>query len=95
MVIVVMDRPDQVKVKNLITNRGSLVHASRLRPFKHLKDMFAENIKSLVAADLDEFYVEKIIGYTGTGNNPKRRKFRIRWRGVDDTMMDWAVVKDL
>ena len=98
MVITVMDRPDLVKVKDLITNRKSLVHASRLRPFKHPKDMSAEKIESLVAEDLDEFYVEKIIGHTGTGKNPKRWKFRVRWRDYepeDDTMLDWAAVKDL
>jgi hypothetical protein len=98
MVITAMDRPDLVKVKDLITNRESLVHASRLRPFKHPKDMSAEKIESLVAADLDEFYVEKIIGHTGAGKNPKRWKFRVRWRGYepeDDTMLDWAAVKDL
>ena len=75
MVITVMDRPDLVKVKDLITDR-----------------------ESSVAADLDEFYVEKIIGHTGTGKNPKRWQFRVRWRGYepeDDTMLDWAAVKDL
>ena len=69
MVITVMHRPDLVKVKNLITNRESLVHASRLRPFKHPKDMSVEKIESLVA--VDEFYVENIFGHTGTGKNPK------------------------
>ena len=49
-----MDHPDLVKVKNLITNRESFVHASRLRPFNHPKDMSAEMIESLVAADLDD-----------------------------------------
>ena len=60
--------------------------------------MSAEKIESLVAADLDEFYAEKIIGHTGTGKNPKRWKFRVRQRGYepeDDTMLDWAAVKDL
>ena len=98
MVITVMDRPDLVKVKDLITNRESLVHASRLRPFKHPKDMSAEKIESLVAADLNEFCEEKIIGHIGTGKNPKRWKFRVRWRGYepeDDTMLDWAAVKNL
>ena len=52
-----MDRPDLVKVKDLITNRVSLVHASRLRPFKHPKDMSAEKIDSLVAADDDDLDV--------------------------------------
>ena len=33
--------------------------------------MSAEKIESLVAADLDEIYVEKIIWHTGTDKNPK------------------------
>ena len=61
MVVTVMDRPDLVLVKDLITNRKSLVHTSRLRPFKHPKHMSTEKIESLVAADLDEFYVGKIL----------------------------------
>ena len=79
-----------------ITNSESMVHASRLRPFKHIKDILQEKIKSLVATDLDEFYVEKIIGHSGVGKNPK--KFRVRWLGYepkDDTMLDWAAVKNL
>ena len=79
MVITVMDRPDLVKVEDLITNRESLVHASRLRPFKHLKDMSAEKIESLVAADLDEFYVEKVIGHTGAGKNPMEVQSSLAW----------------
>ena len=71
-VITVMDRPDLVKVKDLITNPESLVHASRLRPFKHPKDMSVDKIESLVAADLNELYVDKIIGHTCTGKNPKK-----------------------
>jgi len=57
IIITVMDRPDLVRVKDLITNQESVVHASSLRPFKHPKDMI-----SLVAANLDEFHVEKLLG---------------------------------
>ena len=57
-----------------------------------------ENIESSVVSDLAEFYVEQIIGYTCNGKNPKKWKFRIHWGGYepeDDTMVDWAAVKDL
>jgi len=39
MVITAIDHPDLVKVRDLITNKESMVHANRLRPFKHPKDM--------------------------------------------------------
>ena len=42
--------------------------------------------------------MEKNIGHTGTGKNPKRLKFRVRWRGYepeDDATLDWAAIKDL
>ena len=71
MVITSIDRPDLVKVRDLITNKESMVHANRLRPFKHPKDMPREKIEALVAADLDEFYVEKIIGHSGVGKEPR------------------------
>ena len=44
MVITSMDRPDLVKVRDLITNKESMVHANRLRPFKHPKSMSKEQI---------------------------------------------------
>ena len=57
-----------------------------------------QQIEALVATDPDEFYVEKIIGHSGSGKNPKKWKFRVRWLGYepeDDTILDWAAVKDL
>ena len=47
---------------------------------------------------MDEFYVEKIIGLSGTGKNPKKWKFLVRWLGYepeDDTRLDWESVEDL
>ena len=38
MVITSIDRPDLVKVRDLITNKESMVHENRLGPFKHPKD---------------------------------------------------------
>ena len=75
MVTTVVDHPDLIIVKDLSTNRESLVHASRLIPFTHPKDMSTEKIESLVAADWDEFHVEKIIGHTGTRKNTGSSEF--------------------
>jgi len=41
VVITVMDRQDLVKVRDLITNKESMVHANRLRPFKHQQKLLA------------------------------------------------------
>ena len=60
--------------------------------------MSKQQIEALAATDLDDFYVEKIIGHSGAGKNPKNWKFRVRWLGYepeDVTMLDWAAVKDL
>ena len=38
------------------------------------------------------------IGHSGTGKNPKKWKFQVRWLGYeleDNTMLNWAAVKDL
>ena len=49
-------------------NKESMVHANRIR----LKDMTREKIETLVATDLDEVYVEKIIKHSGTGKNSEK-----------------------
>jgi hypothetical protein len=57
-----------------------------------------EEAISLAAADMDEFFVEKIIRHAGRGNNPKRWKYLVRWLGYeegDDQWLSWAAVKDL
>jgi hypothetical protein len=98
MVIQSIDRPDLIKVRDLLNNKISLVHTSRLRVFNHPADMTEEEATALAAVDLDEFYVEKIVGHTGTGRNPKRMEFKVRWLGYepeDDTWMPWKSVKDL
>ena len=71
-----------IKVRDLITNKQwTMVHANRIRPFNHPKNMPKEKIEILAATDLDEFYVEKNIGHSSTGKNAKKWKFRVRWLG--------------
>jgi hypothetical protein len=91
-------RPDLIKVRDLLSNAISLVHTSRLRPFRHPANMTLEEAIALAAADMDEFFVEKIIRHAGPGNNPKRWKYLVRWLGYeegDDQWLSWAAVKDL
>ena len=75
MAITAIDQPDLVKVRDLITNKESMVHANRICPL--YRSMPKEQIEALAATDLDEFYVEQIIGHSVTGKNPKKWKFRV------------------
>ena len=65
MVITAIDRPDLVKVRDLIIKRESMVYAT----FQASQDMPRKEIESLVATDLDEFNVQKYFGYSGTETN--------------------------
>jgi hypothetical protein len=99
MVIDVIDRPDLIKVRDIITDKVSLVHASRLIPFRHPANMTEEEAKELAAVDMDEFFVEEIVSHRDYGQtNPRRWEYQVRWRGYepeDDTWLPWKSVKDL
>jgi hypothetical protein len=98
LVIVAIDRPDLIKVRDLISNKISLVHTDRVRPFKHPKTMTLAEATALAAVDMDEFYVEKIVYVEKNGKNKKKWRFKIRWLGYepdDDTWLGWDAVKNL
>ena len=56
LIIVAIERPDIITVKDLISNKVMKVHTSRLRLFRHPANMGIEEISALAAVDLDEFY---------------------------------------
>jgi hypothetical protein len=98
MVIHSIERPDLIQVRDLTTNKLSLVHTSRLRVFRHPAEMTEEEATALAAVDMDEFYVEKIVEHSGSGKNPKKWMYRVRWLGYEpeeDTWLPWASVKNL
>jgi hypothetical protein len=98
LVIVAIDRPDLIKVRDLISNKISMVHTDRVRPFKHPKTMTLAEATALAAVDMDEFYVEKIVYVEKNGKNKKKWRFKIRWLGYepdDDTWLGWDAVKNL
>jgi hypothetical protein len=97
MVISSIERPDLIKVRDLITNKISQVHTSRLRVFNHPAEMTMEDAIALAAVDMDEFYVDKIVEHMGNGKNPKKWEYKVRWLGYepeDDTWLPWSAVKD-
>jgi hypothetical protein len=60
--------------------------------------MTEEEAAALAAADMDEFYVDRILEHRGKGSNPKKWEYRVRWLGyeeADDTWQPWSSIKDL
>ena len=92
--IVAIDRPDIIKVKDLTTNKISSVHTSRLRIFRHPTEMTREEIEVLASIDLDEYYVDKIVGHEEKGKNPKNWKFKVRWVGYEPEEDTWLKTHD-
>ena len=58
-----------------------MVHTSWLQISRHPTDMSKEELKVLLAMDLDENYVEKIVAHEEKGKNPKNWSFKVRWVG--------------
>ena len=61
MITTSIDRSEIIQVRDLITNKLSMVHTNRLRVFRHPKKMTMEEDAALAATDLDEFHVESIV----------------------------------
>ena len=57
MIIVALEHPDIITVKDVISNKVMKIHTSRLCLFRHPANMGIEEISALAAVDLDEFYV--------------------------------------
>ena len=72
LVIHSIDRPDLVQLRDLLNNKLQLVHTSRLRVFEHPAEMTEEEAAALAAADMDEFYVDRILEHRGKGSNPNK-----------------------
>ena len=72
-----------------------MVDTSRLRVFRHPKELTTEEAAALAATDFDEFHVDSIVDHESERKDPKKWKFRVRWLGYepeDDTL---SAVKDL
>jgi hypothetical protein len=70
MIIHSIDRPDLIKVRDLINNKLSLVHTSTLRVYHHPAEMTEEEAGAIASVYMDEFYVERILEHTWSGRNP-------------------------
>jgi len=91
-------RKDIYEVLDLITNKVSQVHHSRLHALVVPPDATPDDLLVMAGIDRDEFVVEAIIDHRGDPKKKKDIEFRIRWKGyepADDTWEEYATVKDL
>ena len=54
---------DIVKVRDLTTDKVSVVHTSKLRLFKHPADIPSEESEALAGIDVDEYFGKKIVDH--------------------------------
>ena len=87
--IVAMDRSNIVQVRDLTTDKVSVVYTS-----KQPAEMTSEELKELAGIDVDE----EILCWEDWGRIFKNWKFRVRWEGYEpdgDSWLNWNAVKDL
>ena len=78
-------------MQELTIDKVSSVHTNQRRPFR-------PEFEVLSAIDLDEYYVDTIVGHEEKGRNPTNWKFKKRWIGYepeDNSWLNWIAVKDL
>jgi putative transposase len=91
-------RKDIYEVLDLISNKVSQVHLSRLHALVLPPDATREDMLHLAGIDHDEFIVEAIVDHRGNPKKKKNMEFLIRWKGyepADDTWEPYSTVKDL
>ena len=69
MEIVAKELHDIIKVRDLTTDKISVIHTSRLRLFKHPDEMAPEKLEVLAGIHVDEYFVESIVDHEERGQN--------------------------
>jgi hypothetical protein len=96
VIVHIDDERDYYYCQDVKTLEVQPFHLERLKRFYH--ELSEEQLKELRDWDQNEYYVERILEYTG---EPKRRRtlrFRVRFAGqgeLEDEWLPWREVKEL
>ena len=88
--LVVASRGSDYTVEDLSTHRPTILHASRLKPFRH--DATRVDPKDVAAKEIHEFYVGEILDHRPRGQARPLRgglAFKVRWLGYDESDDSW------
>jgi hypothetical protein len=87
---------DSYTVLDLVSRNAQTVHVSRVYPFYY--DPSRVDPENIALRDTEEFVVEAIVDDTIDENSKRKWRFRVRWKGYDesnDTWSSWDSLKDV
>jgi hypothetical protein len=91
-------RKDIYEVLDLITNKVSQVHLSRLHKLVVSSETTPAELLRIAGVDHNEYVVEAIVAHRGNVKKKNQLEFLVRWAGyepADDTWEPYAAVKDV
>jgi transposase InsO family protein len=80
-------RGNEVQIKNLINNKASYVHITRVRPFHY--DPVVTNPLHIATQDQQEFIVDSILQHRGSPSDKTHMQFLVRWQGYGPESDSW------
>jgi len=80
-------RGNEVQIKNLINNKASYVHITRVRPFHY--DPVVTNPLHIATQDQQEFVVDSILQHRGSPSDKTHMQFLVRWQGYGPESDSW------
>jgi hypothetical protein len=87
---------DSYTVLDLVSRNAQTVHVSRVYPFYY--DTSRVDPENVALRDTEEFVVDSIVDDTMDENSKRKWRFRVRWKGYDesnDTWSSWDSLKDV
>lgn len=96
-IVLEAQRDDLITISNLISNRISTVHISRLRVFHAPSNVNPAELVQWAATDTGELRVQEILNHSGNPRKKSSLKFLIRWEDPEeeDSWEPWSTVRDI